>query len=219
MSLELYNAAKEGDLELVRSLLEKGADVNETCASGLTPLHWTSIKDLAIAKLLLENGANINATDSDKNTPLHWLALSPLQHPIELAKLLIENGADVNAIKTDGSTALHWACYYDHTDLAELLLKNGSDVNAVDSHGLTPLYQANYAGHIEIAKLLIDFMLLKNPEERKPDFIKEHNELSAYWEEVNLNSGNSTHRFFKPPNPQATENMISKGNQSLNNPF
>lgn len=58
---------ERGDVELVRRLLDEGADPNRYGASGTTPLHYTN--DLDIVKLLLDKGANTELQDHDRETP------------------------------------------------------------------------------------------------------------------------------------------------------
>jgi len=66
----LHWATFIGHAGIVRSLIEKGADVNIKDRSGKTPLHYAAkIGDTIIAKLLLEKGADINARDERNCTP------------------------------------------------------------------------------------------------------------------------------------------------------
>src|SRR5208337_1007440 len=68
----LHDAVWTGHIELVRMLLEHGADPNIPHAeAGSTPLHYAAMKgQAAIAALLLEHGALINATDRSGSTAL-----------------------------------------------------------------------------------------------------------------------------------------------------
>ena len=60
----LHYAANKGYLEIVRLLLEKGANINVQDNDGRTPLHEAmSYHALGVARFLVENGANVNLTD------------------------------------------------------------------------------------------------------------------------------------------------------------
>jgi serine/threonine-protein phosphatase 6 regulatory ankyrin repeat subunit B len=69
---ESIDACSNYNLEIVKELLAKGADVSTTTSSGYTPLHLACSKSnlKMIAKLLLDNGANVNTTNEDGDTPL-----------------------------------------------------------------------------------------------------------------------------------------------------
>jgi ankyrin repeat protein len=71
----LIEAAKQGDLELVKAILEtddKLANVRD--ASGATPLHYAAMNGhRQIVRLFLERGADINSTDTQFGaTPAGW---------------------------------------------------------------------------------------------------------------------------------------------------
>ena len=59
-------AAKMGDLETARRLIEEGADVNATYGFSETPLIFASEHgNLEMVSLILEKGADVNARAAD----------------------------------------------------------------------------------------------------------------------------------------------------------
>lgn len=153
---KLLKAAKEGDVQEVKGLLDKGADVNARDERGYTPLHelipWgkTENNRTEIASLLIEAGADVNARTEEGNTPLH---LAAGRDSTEVAFLLIEAGADVNARESRyGKTPLHNAIFF---ETITLLIEAGADVNAWSENGWTPLHWAATKGQTEIASRLI----------------------------------------------------------------
>ncbi|VDD87028.1 unnamed protein product [Enterobius vermicularis] len=91
----LHIASSAGYLNLVKYLLENGADASEKGKYESTALHFASIQGHSeVIKCLLENGANVNARDFKKLTPLHYASQNGCY---EAVKCLLENGADVNA--------------------------------------------------------------------------------------------------------------------------
>ena len=71
---EFYDACKSGDIEVVKLLLDKGADINQVNSDGITPLSISCLSGhLATSELLISSGADINQADSNGLTPL-WLA-------------------------------------------------------------------------------------------------------------------------------------------------
>lgn len=72
-STPLILAIQRGHAEIVKLLVQKGADLNKPDKYGLTPLHWCAIMlDTESAKFLLDSGAKIEKSLKDK-TPLDYL--------------------------------------------------------------------------------------------------------------------------------------------------
>jgi ankyrin repeat protein len=140
-STPLHYAAMQGDIGIVRLLLENSAIVYAKTVSGdypgETPLHTTAFAGhLEIAELLLAHGADVNATDQYIYTPLRRTVD---QGHLTLAELLIEHGADITTTDGSGVTLLHVVARKGHIAIAEMLITRGLDVNAMDSSGFTPL--------------------------------------------------------------------------------
>jgi ankyrin repeat protein len=88
-------AANNGHHEILKLLIENGADINYTCYEGWTALYSAVFFGrLEVVKLLIEHGADIDKPTDNGWTPLHTAAFSG---HIDIAKLLIENGADIRA--------------------------------------------------------------------------------------------------------------------------
>ncbi len=105
--------------DVVRRLVEKGADIGATTTLGFTPLLFaTRHNNVEAATLFLDAGSDVNTTSKDNLSALH---LAVKRGHLEVAKLLLERGADVNADKP-GYTPLHWAA---GTWDTELTGKNG----------------------------------------------------------------------------------------------
>lgn len=87
----LHEAARNGDIERLKSLLDNGADVNaKDEKNGAAPLHYAAGHGHARAvKLLLDKGAEVNARDNTGSTPLHWAAAGGEVNPTEIRKKTI----------------------------------------------------------------------------------------------------------------------------------
>jgi cytohesin len=152
-TLPLHEAALAGDIEKVKSLIAKGADVNERGTWGATPLHYTCMKGHAdVAKLLISKGAYINVFSEsygglhwlNEMTPLHCAAASGDRQTVEL---LLSKGANLEAKSRYGSTPLLDAMKSaapGHKEVVELLLAKGAKVPA--------LHLAAYLGDVEKVK-------------------------------------------------------------------
>jgi ankyrin repeat protein len=138
--------------EIVRILVERGANVNARCIYGLTPLHHAG--SLEIAVFLVEHGADVNARDKNGRTPLHSVALFNMED-IEIARFLISRGAEVDARDASGRTPLHYAAEHGYTGLIKLLAEKGADINIQDKDGRTPLHLAATSGREKAVTTLL----------------------------------------------------------------
>ena len=107
MCTPLHSAAYYGNLDIVRKLIEYGANISAEDVEGWTPLFIASdgrhLKVLSVIRLLVERGADVNARAEDGSTPLHRASSC---RALEVVRLLLEHGADVEAVDDDGETAL-----------------------------------------------------------------------------------------------------------------
>jgi ankyrin repeat protein len=161
------------DAELVRRLLEAGAQVGVANDYGATPMSEAAVvADVAVLGALLDAGADVDSANADGQTALMVVARGGNTAAL---KLLIERGADVNARELrKGQTALMWAVAQGHAEVVDLLLANGADVEARSKvndwermvtaeprqknlmpGGFTPLLYAARQGCLECAKSLI----------------------------------------------------------------
>lgn len=90
-SNDLWQAASNGDLEVINILHKAGNSLDEKDASGWTPLFWgVAVDGQKAVKLLLDKGAKVNLTNNDGQTPLDW-AIQTKKN--EMAELLKKHGA------------------------------------------------------------------------------------------------------------------------------
>ncbi|MCA8448971.1 ankyrin repeat domain-containing protein [Burkholderia vietnamiensis] len=94
----LHAAVKAMNIEVVRSLIAHGANVNAIDEQARTPLHHAVSGGAAITRLLLEAGANPNVRSIEQYSPLH-LALLADRPDLETIQALVEAGADVNEFR------------------------------------------------------------------------------------------------------------------------
>jgi ankyrin repeat protein len=132
---ELSNAVIANDLDRVKFLVSKGADVNKADSQGWTPLQSAARQrhDKMIA-LLIEFGADVNAGDP---TPL---VAAVMRDHVPSVKVLLDHGADIDKSGQDGFKPLPLAIAEDKYESAKTLMEAGAKVNEPSGDdGLTPL--------------------------------------------------------------------------------
>lgn len=155
----LWCAAAWAKLDLVKLLVDHGANVQHKSKVGSSPLlmacqyfhlnrsHQILLGkpdvpiQLELVKFLVEHGADITETGRDGNTPLIAACLSGFKDP-SLVTYLLEKGADPNVKNVRGTTALHLAAEKGCLETVKELIKHGAHLEVVDKEGLTPLQRA-----------------------------------------------------------------------------
>lgn len=143
----MCDAAKEHSPEVIRALLELGADINEQDSNGETPLGWSVIRGRhEIATLLLECGA-----DPNLNCPIFSVSNSQkLADRVGMATILLNHGADINLpFLVEGlppRNALSEAIVQGHTELADFLKSRGAKLpgDVATGHKPEPARRGDY---------------------------------------------------------------------------
>ena len=144
-STALAWAAYLGDVDLVRLVLDKGANVDARLTDGGTALMC------AITSCL---GGEIPKKSRNGSKPAPEVSLASRR--IEVAKLLLDRKADVNAKRADGTTALMWAMILGQTDMVKLLLGEGANPKAALADGSTPAQWVALRRPSDVGKLLTE---------------------------------------------------------------
>ncbi len=162
----LFTAIENDDVEMVRLLVEAGADVNAAEGfGGNTPLHEAVEKgDAEIVKILVAAGADVEAEGFMSRTPL---SLAAEEGATEIMLILLGPGPEAGmsadgedkeaaSVTPIGSEALFTAIENDDVEMVRLLVEAGADVNAAEGFGgNTPLHEAVEKGDAEIVKILV----------------------------------------------------------------
>jgi ankyrin repeat protein len=151
----LGEAVRAGDVEAVRDLLRRGADVNAREPDGGAPLHWAVYdENHPITDLLVGRGADVAAANREGATPL---ALAATNGDAQSIRRLLDAGAKVNARGPNGETALMLAARAGRTDALALLLDRGAVIDAAESlRGTTALMWAAANRNTDAVRLLLE---------------------------------------------------------------
>ena len=154
------------DLDVVRLLIEKGADANAEDKYKRTPLHLAAMSGhLEVVRLLTGKGADATAEDTNKRTPL---LLAAKNGHLDVVGLLIEKGADVAAKDKHRRTPLLLAAENSHLEVVRLLIEEGAD--AMPAIVTVTNMQGHSKSKSVAAKPLLNspnlFEVLKSPDSR-----------------------------------------------------
>ena len=153
----LHKAVEQNRIEMVKWLIENGAEVNAKDTDHRTPLHHASNLGLfEVVQYLMENGANVNAKDNDDFTPLHDASFMTTNRSTEILEYLLENGAQIDAKTKSGWTPLHYATAYGQLDIVKYLIEKGAQIEEKTPNGQIPLHLSAYCSEPGVTRHLIE---------------------------------------------------------------
>jgi len=136
-------AIRHGSLDMVRVLVENGADIKEAKAVGLAVYHG----HYGILQYLLAQGGDPGEKSARGETLLQIAIRTPNRNE-EILRLLKGMGT--------ANATLHSAVEAGDLEAIRRLVAAGSDINALSEEGLPPLALAAQAGQLEACRLLLE---------------------------------------------------------------
>jgi ankyrin repeat protein len=174
----LYRGVEGGNAEIVKLLIDRGADVAGASEGDTSALHCAagtmdpddakeleardgmkSLPGLAdgsmlkIALLLIDHGSPINAVTDFNETPLHFAVD---EENLRMVKLLVERGASLDVKNRNGETALYLAAEVGELAILHYLVEAGAGLEESTDEGITPLHIAADSG-----PEMVEFLLKK----------------------------------------------------------
>ncbi|XP_047208769.1 ankyrin repeat and SOCS box protein 5 [Girardinichthys multiradiatus] len=148
----LHDAANQGRLLALKTLILQGHNVNVLTIDHVTPLHEACLADhVACARALIDAGANVNASTIDGVTPLFNACTVG---SVVCTEILLENGAKPQSLVYQPSP-IHEATSKGHYGCVEALVTWGADVDMDIPHLGTALYTACVCQELECARKLL----------------------------------------------------------------
>ena len=150
--IEFFNAVEDGDIQQIKSLLNKN--------------NYININIFGIAKILIEHENNKNVIEKkdieidfknkDGYTPL---MIASYKGNTDIVKLLLEYNASIDMTNDNNYTALIYACIYGRADVVKILLEHKSNMyieTKLENNHLTALMIACSQNYTEIARILLE---------------------------------------------------------------
>jgi uncharacterized protein len=205
MSEEFFNAATQGDLEKVKTMLQADPSLAAARdANGLSVIlkaTYYGKKDVVdqllasgaeldvfeaaatgqtrrLRELITADSSLVNAYNVDGFTPL---GLAVFFNRAEAVNKLLDAGADVNLPSRESMkvTPLHAAAATKRNEIAHVLIARGANVNARAANDFAPLHEAAANGNVELVRLLLEQgadVNAKTTDGKTPlDYAREHN--------------------------------------------
>ena len=150
-------AAQANQPDILRALLDAGADARRRRNDGATPLFVAAQEGAAACVRLLlyvtSNDAAHNDEDEDGVTPLYAAAA---HGHLDVVMFLLGRGAPADRAMRDGATPLFIACQNGHEAVARALLARAAKPDVTRAPwGQTPLFNAVMNGHPDLVRLLV----------------------------------------------------------------
>jgi len=189
-STPLHLATQKDNVEIVKYLIEKGADINGLRDDFMTPLMMAGIN---VSKVLVESGVDINYRNIEGRTAIFYAvetgdsqvfdyllaqgaslpeqgtygAIRSIEFGLRNGNMkcldyYLNKGLDIRFENNARMTLAHFASESNSPDLIIRLKDLKAPINKKDLYGWTPLHTAAFKGNLQIVKLLIESGLDKN---------------------------------------------------------
>lgn len=175
---------RAGGVEVMKALMDYGADIDATCTDNSTALmmaaHWGFVIKL---KILLDAGAKLNLVDRAGNSAFAYACRSSRQRIVEYLagcedldinvdaavyqtvssgynaalKTLLQRGASMNYVDDVGRSALHIAVFRGQENIMRTLMEYGADMQMKDKWDFSPLMLAIDLERLAMVSIFLDY--------------------------------------------------------------
>lgn len=219
----IFELVNENNLELIKLIVNAGADLNVEDYDGATPLSYMIDNGLKITRqrekelflerlvFLLKFRVEINTVDKDGRTIFHKAVMAD---DIEVVEKLLSKKTNLDIRDKQGRTALHHTQWKGNYKIARLLISAGADINAADYAGFTILNYAAILGHTRLVVVLIaSGILMYNHRKKSKSVAKFFKERESNLDK--LINANLTDEKMKRALQEVVDNLKKEINDAL----
>ncbi|XP_074599788.1 death-associated protein kinase 1-like isoform X2 [Brevipalpus obovatus] len=150
----LHIAAGLGQFEILKFLVEKGADIKSLDSHGDSTIYWAARQGHSqIIRYLYEKGVDVDLKNKAEETAVHVAARYGHAEAIEQ---LCKCGANISVVDGHGETALHIAVWHGFPRIVHVLGEVGVEGNVKNKEDETALHCAAARGHVESVRCLLE---------------------------------------------------------------
>ncbi len=219
----IFDLLSYDNLELIKLIINAGADLNIVDNEANTPLSFLIDKGLKISQqkekeyflerlvFLLKFRIDINSTDFEGRTVFHKAVMA---NDIDVVEKLLTKKSNLDIKDKQGRTALHHTQWKGNYKIARLLIAAGADINVVDYAGFTILNYAAILGHTKLVIVLIlSGVLMYNHNKKSKSVAKFFKEREKNLD--NLLNENITDMKMRKAIQEVIENLKKEINEVL----
>jgi ankyrin repeat protein len=167
----LHLAAMRGAVDMVKTLVNSGANLHKVDLDGSHPIHLAASQGhLSLVKLMLTMGASLHAKDYTGKTLVHYAAESNNAELIEFLKsagLSVQKPTKIklssirkNRYQREGVTPLHISASNRRPIVTRQLIDAGADLNAFDKYERGILFHTVTGGKVEVLNIFTNLALM-----------------------------------------------------------
>ncbi len=152
--LPLIVAAQKGHHDIIRLLLDAGANPNLTDNKNQTALYIATVNQHEqVVEILLKGGASPNIHTADGSAPLLEAVYKQNK---QLVEMLLSSGADPNLTNKHGVSALLFAAEGNNIGILTSLIDHGAKLDHKSKLGIDPLFSAVVANNLKATKIILE---------------------------------------------------------------
>lgn len=153
----LHQAVKSNNIEITRTLLAKGAEVNARNKAGEIPLYWCLFHNsTGMCKELIASGSHIDVVGIFLKNNITALEIASALKNFELIKIILQNGAKfsladfVSGFYNNENIGVHYL-----KELIKLFPLHRSEINEMHHTGFSALHFAVKNAHVDVVNELL----------------------------------------------------------------
>lgn len=151
-----YALSRNQSVDVIKKIIEYGADVNKPAGNGMIPLNVPTSKANELQlQILMFKTMGLDMTDPKVEEELEKKVFLEMSRMAEIAAILIDAGADINKESVLGTPLMNAATNRWNEEIINLLIKYKADINKTDKNGRTALFYAFSSSNDDIVSLLI----------------------------------------------------------------